>query len=160
MADFQNHRHFTLRCLDEEVIPVSIKLKGQVKTPKGFQIIRKAEIALLNERIRLINYTINMLSSESDTCMKRLKEKIKEEDLSNCINFIEKSKEARHLKTLSRQKEKLKILISKKLETNKSAERSGHSNNRQSGMYMHSGRYMYSGNFHTGCTNQVLGCDS
>ena len=25
MADFQNHRRFTLRCLDEEVIPVSIK---------------------------------------------------------------------------------------------------------------------------------------
>ena len=142
MVDFQNHRHFTLRCLDEEVIPVSIKLKSQVKTPKGFQIIRKAEIALLNERIRSINYTINMLSSESDTCMKRLKEKIKEEDLSRCMNFIEKSKEARHLKTLSRQKEKLKILISKKLETNKSAKRSGCSNNRQSGMYIHSGRYM------------------
>ena len=35
MADFQNHRCFTLRCLDEEVVPVSIKLKSQVKTPKG-----------------------------------------------------------------------------------------------------------------------------
>ena len=46
----KNHRRFTLRCLDEEVIPVSIKLKSQVRTPKGFQIIRKAEIALLNER--------------------------------------------------------------------------------------------------------------
>ena len=34
MADFQNHRHFTLRCLGEEVVPVSIKLKSQVKTPK------------------------------------------------------------------------------------------------------------------------------
>ena len=26
MADFQNHRHFTLRCLGEKVVPVSIKL--------------------------------------------------------------------------------------------------------------------------------------
>ena len=155
MADFQNHRHFTLRCLDEEVIPVSIKLKSQVKTPKGFQIIRKAEIALLNERIRSINCTINMLSSESDTCMKRLKEKIKEEDLNRCMSFIKKSKEARHLRTVSRQKDKLKILISKKTETNKRVERSGCSNNMQSSM--HSGRYMYSGNFHTGHPNQVLG---
>ena len=53
MADFQNHRRFTLRCLDEEVVPVSIKLKSQVKTPKGFQRVRKAEIALLNERIKI-----------------------------------------------------------------------------------------------------------
>ena len=158
MVDFQNHRCFTLRCLDEEVVPVSIKLKSQVKTPKGFQIIRKAEIALLNERIRSINNTISMLSSEFDTCMRRLKEKIKEEDLIRCINFIKESKEARHLKTISRQKDKLKILISKKQETeNKSSKRGGHSNNRQSGMYMHSGRYMYSGNFNTGCPNQVLG---
>ena len=158
MADFQNHRCFTLRCLDEEVVPVSIKLKSQVKTPKGFQIIRKAEIALLNERIRSINNTISMLSSEFDTCMRRLKEKIKEEDLIRCIDFIKKSKEARHLKTISRQKDKLKILISKKQETeNKSSERGGHSNNRQSSMYMHSSRYMYSSNFNTGCPNQVLG---
>ena len=151
MVDFQNHRCFTLRCLDEEVIPVSIKLKSQVRTPKGFQIIRKAEITLLNERIRSINYTINMLSLESDTCMKRLKEKIKEQDLDRCLKFIEDSKEARHLKTMARQKEKLKILTSRKLETNKGAKRSGHSNNR------HSGRYMYSSNFNTGCPNQVLG---
>ena len=52
MADFQNHRCFTLRCLSEEVVPVSIKLKSQVKTLKGLQIIRKAEISLLNERVR------------------------------------------------------------------------------------------------------------
>ena len=69
---------------------------------------------------------------------------------------LKKSKEPRHLKTMSRQKEKLKTLISKKQE-NKSAKRGGCSNNRQSSMYMHSGRYMYSGNFNTGCQNQVLG---
>ena len=156
MVDFQNHRRFTLRCLDEEVVPVSIKLKSQVKTPKGLQIIRKAEIALINERVRVINNTINMLSSEFDTCMGRLKEKIKEEDLLKCIKFIDKSKEARHLKTMSRQKEKLKILINKK-RGEKSYKRGGCSNNRQSGMYMHSGRYMYSGNDNNDCPNQVLG---
>ena len=106
---------------------------------------------MLNERIRSINYTINMLSLESDTCMKRLKEKINEQDLDRCLKFIEDSKEARHLKTMSRQQEKLKILTNKKSETNKGAKRSGRSNNR------HSGRYMYSSNFNTSCPNQVLG---
>ena len=156
MADFQNHRHFTLRCLGEEVVPVSIKLKSQVKTPKGLQIIRKAEIALINERVRSINNTFNMLSLEVDTCMRRLKGKIKEEDFLKCINFIDKSKKARHLKTMTRQKEKLKTLISKK-QGEKSSEGGGCSNNRQSGIYMHSGIYMYSGNEKSGHPNQVLG---
>ena len=89
MADFQNHRHFTLRCLGKKVVPVSIKLKSQVKTPKGLQIIRKAEVSLLNERIRLINNTINMLGIEYDTCMKRLSQKLRKEDLQECLKFIE-----------------------------------------------------------------------
>ena len=72
---------------------MSIKLKSQVKTPKGLQIIRKAEIALINERVKSINNTLNMLGLEFHTCMRRLKDKIKEEDLLECISFIEKSKE-------------------------------------------------------------------
>ena len=57
MADFQNHQRFTLRCLSKDLIPVSIKLKTTVKTPKGIYIVRKAERMLMNERIRLINTT-------------------------------------------------------------------------------------------------------
>ena len=38
MADFHNHRHFTLRCLSEKVVPVSIKLsKSMSKHLKGFR---------------------------------------------------------------------------------------------------------------------------
>ena len=55
----------------------------------------------------------NMLSLESDTCMRRLKEKLKEEDFQECNNFIEERREARHHKTMTRQKEKLKALCSK-----------------------------------------------
>ena len=50
IADFQNHRHFSLRCLSKDIIPTSVRLKGNIKTPKGKYIIRKAERALLNER--------------------------------------------------------------------------------------------------------------
>ena len=55
MADFSNCRRFTLRCLREDIIPVSIRLKSSIKTPKGHHIIRKAEWTLLNERVRLVN---------------------------------------------------------------------------------------------------------
>ena len=49
MANFSNHRRFSLRCLSKGLIPVSVTLKSNIKTPKGRQIIQKAEIALLNE---------------------------------------------------------------------------------------------------------------
>ena len=94
MVDFQNHRCFTLRCLGEKVVTVSIKLKSQVKTPKDLQIIRRAEISLLNERTRSINNTINMLSQEKDTCIKKLKEKLDEDLMKECKNFIEERREA------------------------------------------------------------------
>ena len=151
MADFQNHRHFTLRCLSEKVVPVSIKLKSQVKTSKGLQIIRKAEVSLLNERIQSINNTINMLGIEYDTCMRRLSQKLREEDLHECLKFIEERKEARHYKTMTRQKEKLEILCRKSNSKN-NFKRGGHSNN------MYSGNYMYSGkNEKNDRSNQVLG---
>ena len=72
MVDFQNHRRFTLRCLSKDLIPVSIKLKTTVKTPKGIYIVRKAERMLMNERIRLINNTITMFKWQIDTCINSL----------------------------------------------------------------------------------------
>ena len=55
MAHFSNHRRFTLGCLSKDLIPVSVRLKSNIKTPKGKQIIRKAGRALLNEQVRSIN---------------------------------------------------------------------------------------------------------
>ena len=46
MVDFQNHRRFTLRCLSKDVIPVSVKLRSNIKTPKGNYIVRKVKRAL------------------------------------------------------------------------------------------------------------------
>ena len=107
MADFKNHRQFSLRCLSNDVIPVSIRLRSNIKTPKGQEIIRKTEKALLNERIHSINNSIYMFSLQLDTCKTELENKISEEDLGNCKEFIEARKEARHYKTMIRQKQKL-----------------------------------------------------
>ena len=69
MVDFKNHRRFSLRCLSADIIPVSIRLRSNIKSPKGFNIIKRAEKALLNERIRMVNNTITMLENEIDTRM-------------------------------------------------------------------------------------------
>ena len=58
MADFQNHTCFSLGCLSKGIIPTSVRLKSNIKTPKGKYIIKKAEVAFLNERVRSINNSI------------------------------------------------------------------------------------------------------
>ena len=107
MADFKNHRRFSLRCLSKDVIPVSVRLKSNIKTPNGQYIIRRAEKALLNERIWSINNTIYMFNCQLDTCITDLEQIISEEDLKECQNFINTRREARHHKTMDRQIKKL-----------------------------------------------------
>ena len=58
MANYRNHLRFTIKCLTNEIIPVSVRLRTNVQTSKGLQIIRRAGKQLLNECIRSIN---NML---------------------------------------------------------------------------------------------------
>ena len=121
--DFKNHRRFSLRCLSEDVIPVSIKLKSSSKTPKGQYIIRRAERALLTERIRSINNTINMLNHQRDICKTDPEKRIREESMEECEIFINISKEARHFRTMERQKKKMDRLCHKN-----SFGKGGHSN--------------------------------
>ena len=103
MADFLNHRRFSLRCLSNGLIPTSIRLKSNIKTPKGKYIIRKAELALLNERIRGINNSIAMFRMIIDTCMIQLEGILDEETMEDCISYIKYRREGRHQKTLQRQ---------------------------------------------------------
>ena len=49
MADYRNHRRFSIKCLKREIIPVSIKLKTSIHTRKASEIVRRAEKQLLNE---------------------------------------------------------------------------------------------------------------
>ena len=110
MADFKNHRRFSLRCMDSNIIPVSLKLKSNLKTSKALKIIRKTERALLNERIRTINNTIEMLEHEKDTCIEGLSKVLNQEDMAECSKFMFKTKGDRHYKTMARQKNKLERL--------------------------------------------------
>ena len=73
MVDYRNHLRFTIKCLKNEVIPVSMRLKTNVKTHRGIQIIRMAEKQLLNEQIRSINNILELLMLKRDTCSNKLK---------------------------------------------------------------------------------------
>ena len=81
-----NHRQFTLRCLSKGLVPVSIKLKTKVQTPKGNQILRNAERMLMNERVRSINNTIIMLNHQADTCINNLKSILNQMSWRNVLN--------------------------------------------------------------------------
>ena len=132
MVDFKNHRRFSLRCLSADIIPVSIRLKSNIKSPKGFNIIKKAEKALLNEGIRMVNNTITMLEKEIDTCMIELYNTIDEELMEECMVFIKTRKESRHIKTQLRQINKFNQLCQK--------DRGGHPNQQYGSIGRHASK--------------------
>ena len=103
MADFENHQRFSLRCLSKDIIPVSVRLKSNIKTSKGRYIVRKVERALLNERVRSINNSLTMFKLQQDTCINTLQNLLDGETLNVCYDFIKIRRERRHYKTLERQ---------------------------------------------------------
>ena len=106
MAAFQNHRIFSLRCLKEDIVPVSVKLKSNTKTPKARLITKKAERALLNERIRSINNTITMKKIERNTCMNSLLDIFSKEIMEEWNKLINLRREAYYIKDKNRKVEK------------------------------------------------------
>ena len=66
---------------------MSVQLSSNVKTPRAKIITRKVERALLNERIRTINNTIAMATSERDTCMNTLLAIFPKEIMDECAQI-------------------------------------------------------------------------
>ena len=97
MADFCNHRRFSLRCLKFDVIPVSIRLKTNVRTVKGLEIIRRTEMKLLNECIRSINNSLELYMYEREAIVQQLEDKLDQnkEILEECQEYIKRVIEAR-----------------------------------------------------------------
>ena len=110
MANFRNHRQFTIKCLKNNIIPVSIKLKTNIKTTKGLDIIRRAEKQLLNEHIRSINHQLELFMFKRDTCIIKLKELLDSRTLEECEDLMKRVNESRHKLVLSRQKAKYEVL--------------------------------------------------
>ena len=113
-SDYKSHRIFTLRCVHKELVPVSIKLKSTLTTPKARQIIRKAEKDLLQVRVKAINNTLDQVTKQTEECRTQLTSIISAERLRECQGFINKVSEIRFSKVRQRQLNKFNILINKK----------------------------------------------
>ena len=111
MTDFSNHRRFSLRCLSEDLIPVSVRLKSNIKTLKGRQIIKKAGKSPI---IRSINNSIAMFTIQRNTCMNQLKDNLDKEIMVEFERFIKGKREVRHLRTFECQVAKFERLCHKK----------------------------------------------
>ena len=102
IADFMNHRRFTLRCLSQKITPNSLKLKSNIKTSRGKRKLEKVERQLANERARNINNTIATCTCLRDTCIDELKDQISNSYFQECAKFIERIRETRHQTVLKR----------------------------------------------------------
>ena len=72
MADFGNHSRFTLRCFGVDVSLASVMLKNTIRVLKSFEIIRKAERQILNEKVRSINTSIKLSRINRYICINHL----------------------------------------------------------------------------------------
>ena len=95
--------------MDSNIIPVSLRLKSNIKTPKAISIIKKTERASINERVRTINNTIEMLECQCHTCKSEFSKVVDQETMDECTKLMFKFKEDRHYNTLERQNTKLDI---------------------------------------------------
>ena len=65
----------------------SLKLIGSIKTPRGRQILQRAEKQLADECIRAINNTIDTCTCIRDTFMNELKVRLTIIILKNALNL-------------------------------------------------------------------------
>ena len=103
MGDFRNHWRFTIKCLKNDIIPVSVRLKTNIHTTKGLDIIRRAEKQLLNECIRSINNQLEMFMFKRDTCSLKLKGLVDQKTMEECEKLIKNVIESRHKRVPERQ---------------------------------------------------------
>ncbi|XP_072051992.1 uncharacterized protein [Amphiura filiformis] len=113
IASFRNHLRFTLRCLQSELTPRSVRLSSNIKGPRADKIIRGTERKLLNERVRQINFTINNLNKKKEAISRDLNDQLPREIYNRVIEFTEHAQLAQHDITKTRQVAKFDRLESK-----------------------------------------------
>ena len=82
MADYRNHRQFTLRCIKASITPVSCK------SNESYQIIHKAEKQLLYECIRNINGILATLDKQRVEQYSKFKETLSNQTTNIDLNSV------------------------------------------------------------------------
>ena len=113
-SEYKNHRIFTLRCIHNDLLPSSVKLKSTLKSTRANQILRKAERDLLQARVKSINYILDQTSKQLEECRSKLATIVSAQKLRECQDFIDKVGETRFNKVKLRQLNKLNLLTIRK----------------------------------------------
>ena len=133
-SEYKNHRIFTLRCIHNDLVPSSIKLKSTLETTRANQILRKEEKDLLQARVKSINYILDQTSKQLAECRSKLVTIVSTQKLRECQDFIDKVSETRFNKVKLRQLNKLNLLTIRK-EGNITRSNSTNTNNSTSHTY-------------------------
>ena len=91
-CNYKNHRIFTLRCLHNDLVPVSIKLKSTFKNWQGKEILRLAEKQLLQARIKSINSLLDNNAQQIKSTRSKIVSILLNPSYNKCQEFIEKSR--------------------------------------------------------------------
>ena len=117
VSNYKNHRIFTLKCIRQNLIPVSVRVKPlrskQSICAIARKIIERAERQLMQDRVRGINNTIQVSKSNGNHNKTRLASMVTQVDLDKCNSFIEKVRQERFNKVKARQVRKFNILSNK-----------------------------------------------
>ena len=109
-SEYKNHRIFTLRCIHNDLVPSSIKLKST----RANQILRKAEKDLLQARVKSINFILDQTSKQLEECRSKLVTIASTQKLRECQGFVDKVSKTRFNKVKLRQLNKLNLLTIRK----------------------------------------------
>ena len=113
-SKFKNHRIFMLKCIGQNLVPVSIRLKPrkskQFISTNARKIIERAGWQLMQDRVRTINNTIEVNEDDGNHNKTRLASIVNQVDLDRCINFIEMVRQDRFNKVKDRQVRNLELL--------------------------------------------------
>ena len=64
--------------MSQKITPNKLKLKGSIKSPRGRQMLQRAEKQLADKCIRVMENTIDTCTCIRDTCMNEHKGQINE----------------------------------------------------------------------------------
>jgi hypothetical protein len=114
LARHRNHLRFNLRCKDLAITPTSLKLKTNIKTKRAADIIKRAEKALLRERIGLTHHKTKVLLKKKDEFECSLRETLPNNVLEATLAMAESSYETAFEKSKMAQIKKLDKLQHRK----------------------------------------------
>ena len=102
-SDYRNHQRFTLRCIGNDVISVSVRLKSTINSRRAKQIIHRAERQLLQDTVKEINGILLDNTIKLDRCRSRLSSLVTTTTMKKCTDFINKVREFSFIKLRDRQ---------------------------------------------------------